>query len=96
MMVDITTFTLYPIYTWRYLHIRSQTLVRNILFSREILGRGPGGGASLYDWIFWFPLVTHICNEAVNMVSSVGRGLDPPVRQGDDELTLHIALQSDS
>ena len=26
------------------------------------------------------------------MVCSVGRGLDPPVRQGDAELTLHIAL----
>ena len=67
--------------------------MRNILFSREILGRGPGSGASLYDGIFWFPLVTHICNEAVNMVSSVGRRLDPPVGQGDDELPLDIALQ---
>ena len=58
-----------------------------------MLGRGPGGGASLSDWIFWFPLVTHICNEAVNMVSSVGSRLDPPVGQGDDELPLDIALQ---
>ena len=58
-----------------------------------MLRRGPGCGASLYDGVFGFPLVTHICNEAVHMVSSVGRGLDPPVRQGDDELPLDIALQ---
>ena len=94
-MVDITTFTLSPIYTLQYLHITNTTLawVRNILFSREILRRGPGGEHSLSDWVFRFPLETHISNEAVDVVSSVGGGLDPPVGQGDDELTLHIALQ---
>lgn len=91
-MVDITTFTLYPIYTLQYLHIMETSLVRNILFSREIL-RGPGGGGSLSDWVLWFPLETHISNEAVDVVSRVGSGLDPPVRQGDDELTLDVALQ---
>ena len=90
-MVDITTFTLYPIYTLQYLHIMETSLVRNILFSREIL-RGPGGGGSLSDRVLWFPLETHISNEAVDVVSRVGGGLDPPVRQGDDELTLDIAL----
>ena len=29
----------------------------------------------------------------MDVVCSVGGGLDPPVRQGDDELTLDIALQ---
>ena len=66
--------------------------MRNILLSREIL-RGPGGGGSLSDWVLWFPLETHISNEAVDVVSRVGGGLDPPVRQGDDELTLDVALQ---
>ena len=94
-MVDITTFTLYPIYTLQYLHIMKTTPGEKYLFSRETL-RGPGGGDSLSDWVFRFALETHICNEAVDMVSSVGRGLDPPVRQGDDELSLHIALQSNS
>ena len=47
---------------------------------------------SLSDGVLGFPLETHISNEAVNMVRGVGRGLDPAVRQGDDELTLDIAL----
>ena len=29
----------------------------------------------------------------MDVVCSVGGGLDPPVRQGDDELPLDIALQ---
>ena len=41
-MVDITTFTLYPIYTLQYLHIMKTTPGEKYLFSRETL-RGPGG-----------------------------------------------------
>ena len=66
--------------------------MRIILFSREISSRGPDRDHSLSYGVLGFPLETHISNEAVHMVRGVGRGLDPPVRQGDDELTLDIAL----
>ena len=40
----------------------------------------------------WLPLVADISNEALDMVSSVGGGLDPAIRKSNHKLTLHISL----
>ena len=42
----------------------------------------------------WLPLVADISNEALDMVSSVGGGLDPAIGESNHKLTLHISLQS--
>ena len=47
---------------------------------------GPGLGVD------WLPLVADISNEALDMVSSVGGGLDPAIRESNHKLTLHISL----
>ena len=40
----------------------------------------------------WLPLVADISNEALDMVSSVGGGLDPAIGESNHKLTLHISL----
>ena len=43
----------------------------------------------------WLPLVADISNESLDMVSSVGGGLDPAIGEGYHKLALHIALEKE-
>ena len=54
-------------------------------------GRGRGSGVGLGLGVLGLALVADLGDEAELVVSGVGGRLDPPVRERDHELALHVA-----